>query len=314
MRTTPYMIPVSNFGGKGTARVGSYGSLGPFGTFDMAGNVAEWCFNDTHDGYRFILGSAWNRPTYSFNQPDARPALDRSSGNGFRCVRYIDAAPDWSTKPVLSHKRDYGHEKPANDEIFRVLARSYEYDPRPLNAKVEEVDDSSPYWRREKVMFDAAYGNEGIRVPAYIYIPKNAKPPYQVILFHPGAGALNGNLASLDSFNRIDFIVRSGRMVVYPIYIGTFDRRLPPSQSPLKRKENVIRRSQDLHRAVEYCLTRSDTDRSKFAYVGISWGAAYGPIMVSLQPLFKTAVLYEGGLYTDSRRHPKSTTSIFCLA
>jgi hypothetical protein len=33
--------PVSNFSGKGTARVGSYDGLGPYGTYDMAGNAKE---------------------------------------------------------------------------------------------------------------------------------------------------------------------------------------------------------------------------------------------------------------------------------
>jgi formylglycine-generating enzyme required for sulfatase activity len=35
------ILTVSNFSGNGPAPVGSYGGLGPFGTFDMAGNVKE---------------------------------------------------------------------------------------------------------------------------------------------------------------------------------------------------------------------------------------------------------------------------------
>ena len=47
----------SNFSGKGPAPVGSYPGIGPFGTYDMAGNVKEWCFNASGDR-RYILGSA----------------------------------------------------------------------------------------------------------------------------------------------------------------------------------------------------------------------------------------------------------------
>ena len=61
---------------------------------------------------------------------------------------------------------------------------------RTLKAALEEVDDSSPYWRKEKVSFEAAYGTE--RVPAFLFLPKNAKPPYQALVFHPGAGARPG--------------------------------------------------------------------------------------------------------------------------
>ena len=36
----------------------------------------------------------------------------------------------------------------------------------------------------EKVSYAAAYGGE--RIPAYLFLPKNAKPPYQVVVVFPG--------------------------------------------------------------------------------------------------------------------------------
>ena len=74
----------SNFSGKGPARAGEYLGIGPYGTFDMAGNVKEWCANAVRDR-RYIMGGAWNEPNYQYQQPDARLAV--------RSVRQQRAAP-----------------------------------------------------------------------------------------------------------------------------------------------------------------------------------------------------------------------------
>jgi eukaryotic-like serine/threonine-protein kinase len=85
--------------------------------------------------------------------------------------------------------------------------------------------------------------------------------------------------------------------VIYPIYIGTFNRRLPDGLSEIEQKVRDVRRFQDLRQAVEYLVSRADIDRSKLAYFGASVGAAVAPVMLSLEERFRTAVLFEGGLY-----------------
>jgi len=63
-------------------------------------------------------------------------------------------------------KSTYSNATPATDgQIVVAFFGSqglYAYDRTPLNAVVESADDSSPYWRKEKVSFDAAYGNEKV--------------------------------------------------------------------------------------------------------------------------------------------------------
>ncbi len=41
------------------------------GVYDLAGNVKEWCLNETADGKKAIMGGGWDEPNYMFGQ--ARP-------------------------------------------------------------------------------------------------------------------------------------------------------------------------------------------------------------------------------------------------
>ena len=58
------IAPVSNFSGEGPAPVGTYQGVGPYGTFDMAGNVREWGANQVRDQreQRVMLGGSWADP------------------------------------------------------------------------------------------------------------------------------------------------------------------------------------------------------------------------------------------------------------
>jgi predicted Ser/Thr protein kinase len=70
------IVRFSNFSAKNLARVGAYRGLGDFGTYDMAGNIKEWCWNQTGNR-RYAMGGAWNEGTYQFGGADARPPFDR---------------------------------------------------------------------------------------------------------------------------------------------------------------------------------------------------------------------------------------------
>ncbi len=184
------LIPLSNFGENGTAALGSYQGMTSNGVFDMAGNVREWCWNKTSKG-RCIRGGAWNDVTYTFGNISQASPFDRSPQNGFRCVRYIDADSIRLDvfQPFYPEKnyRNFNLEKPVSAKIFRIYKEQFSYDRMDLNPKIESTDNSSENWLKEKITFDAAYGNE--RMIAYLYLPKNADPPYQTVIYFPGASA-----------------------------------------------------------------------------------------------------------------------------
>ena len=112
----------------------------------------------------------------------------------------------------------------------------------------------------------------------------------------------------------VDFIIRSGRAVLYPIYIGTFTRRLPPTTSEIELKDRGLRRFQDLRQSIEFLTSRGDIDASKLGYFGASLGAASAPVMLYLEERFRTAVLFEGGLYPRAAGRPEVDNFNLCPA
>ena len=156
---TPLISAGSNFRSEGTQPVGGEGTLSGFGTTDMAGNVKEWCLNETRDAKRLIMGGGFGEPNYMFTHTDAQSPWDRRANFGFRCVK-LDSPP---TAVAAAHvevtTRDYWNEKPVSDDVFKIYAALYAYDKGELNAQVEETATVQD-WSRAKVTFDAAYGRE----------------------------------------------------------------------------------------------------------------------------------------------------------
>ncbi len=298
----PWVLPFSNFGGLAPARVGANPGMGPYGTYDMAGNLKEWCHNEAGAGFRYILGGSWSQPTYTFADSDARPSFDRDPRNGFRCVRYLDPIPPDLSREFPRNYRDRSKDKPVSDEVFAAYRTLYDYDRGDLKATVDAVDDSSPHWRREKISFAAAYGNQ--RMLAYLFLPKNTRPPYQVTVYSPGGGAVNtsssAEVVKLEGWARLDYLLRAGRAVMYPVYMGTYERMLPRQLSEMQTRNLAIQNVQDARRAVDYLETRSDVTRDKIAFFGVSRGARFGPLTLAIEDRLRIAVLADGGLSSRS--------------
>ncbi|MFI5309758.1 MAG: protein kinase [Gemmatimonadales bacterium] len=292
------IVRASNIGRASLAPVGAFKGLGPAGTYDMAGNVREWTANALGDDRRFILGGAWRSLTYLYADPEALSPFDRSPENGIRCVRNTKPLPPEVLRPIKPLDRDFKAYRPASDEVFRAYRAMYAYEKSPLNAKVEGVVEDTRDWRKEKVSFNAAYGNE--RMAAYLYLPKHVRPPYQTVVFFPSARVLDmTDSKELGDVAFFDYIVQSGRAVMYPVYQDTYERRARHRRPGASQEIDLtIQRSRDVGRALDYLQERPDIAGDKLAYLGVSMGSAEGVIYATIaQDRLRTAVFLDGGFF-----------------
>jgi DNA-binding winged helix-turn-helix (wHTH) protein len=294
------IIEASNFSGRGTAAVGSLDGLGPYGTYDMAGNVREWCLNNSGPK-RHSLGASYLDVNYQFRDINAFDPLHRTSGMGMRLMmQTTEMAADLAVEIEIAERLV---NEPVDDATFSLYARMYDYDPVPLEAKVEEIDDSHRAWRRERVSFRAAYSDE--RVAVQIFLPRNSSPPYQTIVHWPGGDALLVGSSRDAGLIQIEPFLRTGRAVVYPVYQGTFERRQNLLPGPFTVRNLLIQQVQDLRRTIDYLETRDDIDLDHLAYHGISYGGTRAPYALATENRFRTAILVSAGLAPTQHLPPE---------
>jgi hypothetical protein len=295
------IVPGSNFRSSAPQPVGGAGTLSGFGTFDMAGNVKEWCWNETEDGKRFILGGGIGEHAYMFQQSDAQSPWERRANYGFRCAKFPSEIPPAALAKIDSAVRDYSNAKPVSDDVFAIFKGLYAFDGTSLNAKIEEREATND-WTREKISFDTPYGERGV---AHLFLPRGVRPPYQTVVYFPGAEAMGTDKFSpsvVSEVEDVDFFIKSGRALLFPIYKGTYERRDGYSwdaiiRTPTLWRDHLIQWSKDFARSLDYLRTRPDIDATRLAYVGFSWGSAVSPVLLAVHEQFKTAILTSGGLY-----------------
>ena len=300
------LAPFSNFGGEGPVAAGSLDGITAYGAYDMAGNVREWCMNKSTYG-RVVRGGAWNDNSYRFNELSQAPPFKRAANLGFRTVLYANQDP---LPQAVTADLEFGEAvnvydiEPVSDEVFEIYLDQFAYDrDDDLNSRLESSNDDASHWVRERVSFDAAYGNE--RIIANLFLPKNFNPPYQTVIYFPGSGAWDHESSEdIEQYYEVpvflSFLVKSGRAVLYPVYNGTFERRdgRPIGGGSHAKRDYKIQLVKDFARSVDYLESRDDIDHDKLTYYGLSWGGKIAPLILAYENRLKAAALIAGGLFS----------------
>jgi len=311
-----WIAPKSNMGSTSLAPVGTFGGMSPFGTLDMAGNVAEWCVN-TDGARRYILGGSYRELSYIFAETHTVDPLDRPDGYGMRLMRTL--GKDGSSRVALAKLsgdaprgfRDYSKERPVPDAVYRTYLRLYDYDRAPLNARILKTDSVDTRFIKQTVEIDAAYGPERMRV--FVFLPRTGAPPYKTVVYWPGSGALDSR--SSENFVVNEYLMATGRVLVVPMYKDTWERKTESVNygvdavynmsggllGPNTYRDHSVMQVKDLRRTVDYLASRPDIETETLAYGGLSWGGRMAPIALSVEKRFKVAVLHLPGLMMAPR-------------
>jgi serine/threonine protein kinase/class 3 adenylate cyclase/formylglycine-generating enzyme required for sulfatase activity/dienelactone hydrolase len=297
----PALITQSNLATHAAAPVGSHPGLSIAGAVDMAGNVAEWAWNAKGE-QRYLLGASWSDPAYFFSNASSASPWRRRATNGFRLAMIpaevqrdeLLAAND---SPVV----DFRSVVPHSDDAFELMSQLSSYETTPLNARVEATREPATGGHLERVSFDAAYGDE--RVVAYVMPPEGVEPPYQAVIWFAGANVLfmRDSEKFIDqSLRLLNFVPKSGRMIVMPIYADTLGRNTDGLTqrrflSFSSRREIVFQWQKDLGRTLDYLEERGDVQTDRVGYVGLSLGAMMAATLAAREPRIATLILWSGG-------------------
>jgi len=301
------VIGHANFNSNGTVPVNSFPfGASPFGCYQMAGNVSEWCVNEVTDGFT-VAGGSWKDLFYVFTDIGAFPGFHSTDRIGFRCALRLpetgaSAAGDQGSARIDTDSQMPVY-APTSEASFQALLSHYRYDHLPLEPQVVEVVET-PEWRREKITY---LGGGDERAIGYLYLPKSARAPFQVIQFVP-AGDVYGKFNTVPESVEMQVapFIKSGRAIWSVVFKGFKEREhpvgyLPPRYVTVKRREEVVRNAIDLSRGVDYLAARKDLDLNRLAYYGYSQGAQEGLIYAAVEKRYRSVVFVAGSMPLGSQ-------------
>jgi pimeloyl-ACP methyl ester carboxylesterase len=144
-------------------------------------------------------------------------------------------------------------------------------------------------------------------VIAYLYLPKRAEPPYQTLVYVPGAATWHVQPLAINVENRMAAHIKAGRALFTVVMKGMVGRDRgpdytePPTES-VRFRDEMIEQAIELRMGIDYLETRDDIDMSRLAYAAISRGAASRLAFAAVDERYSAAVLIGGGI--DERFRP----------
>ncbi|MGB5370766.1 MAG: SUMF1/EgtB/PvdO family nonheme iron enzyme, partial [Flavobacteriaceae bacterium] len=268
----PALVPRSNVGTTSLLPVDRQSDAEVNGTYDMIGNAAEWTAMDSF-GAKAVIGASFRDPAWAYNFPQPIDPFQRLETTGFRGMR----ASTLSTAgplPDFQMFNDFsGAIRHVSDETFAGIKHSFDYKAGTVNAESVVIVDEQEFehWTRREVLIPT--GRPDDPLPVLLFIPRRYSPPFQSVIFLPPADSWSPGFRSdsiaLENY-QIDFVPRSGRVLIWPVYSGSHERYdnyhadSGSERSSLATERN--RRVRDeVGRVIDYLDSATEFDGSRVA-------------------------------------------------
>lgn len=142
----------------------------------------------------------------------------------------------------------------------------------------------------------------GGRVTGVMVVPKSTGPHPGIVLMHGLPGTAGGAI----NHQGFEYAMRGAVVIAID---APWARRGGMPDFTVRDSSEQVQLIQDLQRAVDVLLARSDVDPARIAYQGGSYGGAMGGLFVGVERRLRTAILFvpDGGLvahFTSSDGSP----------
>jgi len=293
----------ANFNGRGTLEINSneFG-ISPFGCYNMAGNVKEWCLNEMAEGY-IATGGCWEDPIYVWGDFGAFNGFFESGSLGFRCAQLSCVSQGNQGALRIAADKPTPVYTPVEESVYKGFLSHFRYDKKNAEAEVIEIQKKEN-WIREKVSF-AGEGND--RIIAYLYLPLRAQKPFQCMIFIPGMDVFYSRNLAQEAEWILGPHIKAGRAMFTVVMKGMTEREWEPGYSEpdtnsVEYRNLMVLHSSELNHGLDYLETRGEINIDKLSYIGFSWGSGSRLIFAGVNNRFKSCVFIGGGI--DERGFP----------
>jgi DNA-binding winged helix-turn-helix (wHTH) protein/dienelactone hydrolase len=299
----PVLLEAANLDGAAPLPVSDEHARSPLGALNLIGNVQEWT-QSSSGRKKLSLGVSFRGQSWQYAMPTMADPLTRLPTQGFRLAQFDEEHFEFRhlaldgmlpTMPEIS------------DDTYAALLAELSYEQGSLDAAaaavISEIDEGG--WTRRNLLIPTSYEDEPL--PVVMFVPDDTREPLQSLIYiTPGSRGPESVASDNTDIRRyqLEFLIESGRALVWPILYGTHERYtgeidLAPTREEriLARRREILRHREEIGRLIDYLDASPDFDGERIGMLAASGGAlVISPQLLAAEARIKAVVFLAGGV------------------